>query len=100
MPSVVTANHLRSGAVVYLSRDGRWVEALDCADAVETPSELKALEALAHAAVERNDVTAVYAFDVRLDDTRGGEQSMAHLAEGFQEGAIGELTPNPGANSE
>jgi hypothetical protein len=76
MPSVVTANHLRSGAVVYLARDGRWVEALDCADAVETPSELKALEALAHAAVERNDVTAVYAFDVRLDDGRPAPVSV------------------------
>jgi hypothetical protein len=76
MPSVVTANHLRSGAVVYLSRDGRWVEALDCADAVETPSELKALEALANAAVERNDVTAVYAFDVRLDDGRPAPVSV------------------------
>lgn len=68
MPSVVTANHLRSGAVVYLARDGRWVEALDCADAAATPSELEVLEALALAAVERNEVTAVYAFDVRLDD--------------------------------
>ncbi|MGE0753374.1 MAG: DUF2849 domain-containing protein [Variibacter sp.] len=76
MPSVVTANHLRSGAVVYLARDGRWVEALDCADAVETPSELKALEALALAAVERNEVTAVYAFDVRLDDGRPAPVSV------------------------
>jgi hypothetical protein len=76
MPSVVTANHLRSGAVVYLTRDGRWVEALGCADAVETPSELKALEALALAAVERNEVTAVYAFDVRLDDGRPSPVSV------------------------
>ena len=76
MPSVVTANHLRSGAVVYLARDGRWVEALDCADAIETHSELKALEKLAHAAVERNEVTAVYAFDVRLDDGRPAPVSV------------------------
>ena len=70
MPSVVTANHLRSGAVVYLASDGRWVESLESADAAATPEALEALEALALAAVERNEVTAVYAFDVRVDDGR------------------------------
>lgn len=70
MPSVVTANHLRSGAVVYLASDGRWVEALDGAEAAATPEALVALEALALAAVERNEVTAVYAFDVHVEAGR------------------------------
>ena len=70
MPSVVTANQLRTGAVVYLTRNGGWVETLDGADAATTPEELEHLEALALSAVERNEVTAVYAFDVRLADGR------------------------------
>jgi hypothetical protein len=66
MPSVVTANNLRSGSVVYLAGDGRWVEALDEATIAADETALKALEALALAAVEASEVTAVYAFPVRL----------------------------------
>lgn len=70
MPSVVTANDLRSGAVVYLAGDGRWVDALGKATPAVDAGELKHLETLALAAVERNEVTAVYAFDVRLVEGR------------------------------
>ena len=70
MPSVVTANDLRSGAVVYLTAGGRWVESLQEASVAEHAEALKTLEALALAAVERMEVTAVYAFDVRLVDGR------------------------------
>ena len=70
MPSVVTANELRSGAVVYLARDGRWVEALIEASVATDANGLKELEAQALAAVERTEVTAVYAMDVRLADGR------------------------------
>jgi hypothetical protein len=70
MPSVVTANHLRSGAVVYLAGDGSWVGELAGAVVADSATELKALEALALAAIERNEVTAVYAFDVRVVDGR------------------------------
>lgn len=70
MPSIVTANALSSGAVVYLTRDGRWVNTLDSATPATEADELKHLEALALAAVERNEVTAVYAFDVRVANGR------------------------------
>ncbi len=66
MPSVVTANVLRSGAVVYLTRDGQWVEALHGAAVAADTDALKCLETLALAAVERTEVTAVYAMDVRV----------------------------------
>jgi sulfite reductase (NADPH) hemoprotein beta-component len=66
MPSVVTANLLRSGVVVYLARDGRWVESLGEAAVAADAAALKQLETLALAAVEQTEVTAVYAFDVRL----------------------------------
>jgi len=66
MSSVVTANQLRSGAVVYLTRDGRWVDTLAQASPVTSAADLEHFEALALAAVERNEVTAVYVFDVAL----------------------------------
>ena len=66
MPDVVTANALRSGAVVYLAVDGRWVESIDEASVAHDAAALKELETLALAAVARNEVTAVYAFPVRL----------------------------------
>lgn len=66
MPSVVTANELRSGAVVYMGGDGRWVARLAEASVAADADALKQLESIALGAVERNDVTAVYAFDVRV----------------------------------
>ena len=66
MPSVVTANHLRSGAVVYLAADGRWIASLTGAAVADTPAQLAAFEDIARAAVERRDITAVYAFDVKI----------------------------------
>ena len=70
MPRVVTANELRSGAVVYLTGDGRWVEAIGDASVAPAADDLKRLEMLAQAAVEKTEVTAVYAMDVRLADGR------------------------------
>ena len=66
MPSVVTANHLRSGAVVYLAADGRWIASLTGAAVADTPAQLASFEDIARAAVERRDITAVYAFDVKI----------------------------------
>ena len=70
MPRVVTANELRSGAVVYLTLDGQWVAGLDAASVAADVESLKRLEALAQAAVEKTEVTAVYAMDVGLSDGR------------------------------
>lgn len=66
MPRVVTANELRSGAVVYLAQNGRWVEGIRDASVAADAESLKQLEALAQAAVEKTEVTAVYAMDVAL----------------------------------
>jgi hypothetical protein len=68
MPSVVTANILRSGAVVYLAAAGHWVSDLREALVVTDADGLKALEISAGASVERSEVTAVYAFNVRVTD--------------------------------
>lgn len=68
MPSVITANDLHSGAVVYLDDTGTWVRELSKAAAIASDVEHRRLEAQAQAAVEGNAVTAVYAFDVRVAD--------------------------------
>ena len=70
MPRVVTANELRSGAVVYLARNGQWVEDLGSAVVAAGAEDLKQLETVALAAVEKTAVTAVYAMDVHLADGR------------------------------
>lgn len=70
MPTVVAASRLRSGTPVYLSKDGCWVKHLHEAWAAEDTEALKELEAHAAAAVQRNEVTAAYAFKVRVENGR------------------------------
>lgn len=66
MPSVITANDLRTGAVVYLDDAGNWVSALEDAVPIANDDDRKRLEAIALEAVEGNAVTAVYVFDVKI----------------------------------
>jgi sulfite reductase (NADPH) hemoprotein beta-component len=66
MPSIVTANNLRSGAVVYLGAGGLWAESLGDAAVAGDAAALKSLEDQALRAVEQTEVTAVYAMDVRV----------------------------------
>src|SRR6476661_5988119 len=68
MPSVVTANRLIDGIVVYLAPDGGWVEELARATLADTEDETKALESEdAKAVAERRDV-AVYPMETALND--------------------------------
>jgi hypothetical protein len=68
MPSVVTANRLDDGIVVYLAPDGSWTEQLDKARIAETEEETKVLEAEAAEAVRERKVVAVYPMEVVLKD--------------------------------
>ncbi|HRY05917.1 MAG TPA: DUF2849 domain-containing protein [Hyphomicrobiaceae bacterium] len=68
MSEVVTANKLHSGAVVYLDREGGWVEAIDRAAIAADANARAHLDALAANAVAHNEVTSVYAFAVRVID--------------------------------
>jgi hypothetical protein len=68
MPSVVTANRLVDGIVVYLAPDGGWVEDLARAGLAFTEEETKALEAEAAKAVAERRVVAVYPMEVALHD--------------------------------
>jgi hypothetical protein len=68
MPSVVTANRLLDGIVVYLAPDGGWVEDLVHARLANTEDEIKTLESEAAKAVAERKVVAVYPMDVALHD--------------------------------
>ena len=68
MPSVVTANRLGDGIVVYLASDGSWTEEIGRARIAKTQDEVAALEAQAAEAVKARVVVAVYPMDVALHD--------------------------------
>lgn len=67
MPSVMTANRLATGEVVYLTNDGRWVTCLDDARAAEKDGERSELEAVASRDAASNIVVGPYLFDVRIE---------------------------------
>jgi hypothetical protein len=68
MPSVVTANRLIDGIVVYLANDGGWTEEIGHARVAETEDEAKALEETAAKDVAARKVVAVYPMDVAVRD--------------------------------
>lgn len=68
MPSVVTANNLRSGAVVYLGSEGRWVDDLASAVTADSDAERAHLESIAQRSVAANLVVGPYLMDVALID--------------------------------
>jgi hypothetical protein len=68
MPSVVTANRLVDGIVVYLAPDGGWVENLAHARLANTEPEVALLESEAAKAVAERKVVAAYPMDVALED--------------------------------
>ena len=68
MPSVVTANRLVDGIVVYLAPDGSWTEDLDRARIASTEEETKMLEEEAAKDVKARKVVAVYPMEVAVKD--------------------------------
>lgn len=68
MPSVVTANRLEDGIVVYLAPGGAWTVNIAEAARAETEDEVKALEATAEAAVRDRLVVSVYPMPVEVKD--------------------------------
>lgn len=78
MPSVVTANRLRSGEVVYLTRGDAWTTTLAEARVASSRDELATLAEIAAAAVAAREVTSVYAMDV---DVSGGTPAPVSVRE-------------------
>jgi hypothetical protein len=70
MPSVVTANLLETGDVVYLGPAGKWLRDLGDAEVANDKAELAQLDEIAQRAVAAREVTAVYAMDVSTANGR------------------------------
>lgn len=67
-PQVMTANLLRTGDVVYLAGDGRWVTSLGEAETVADASSRAALAQRADESLAANEVVAAYFIDVLVAD--------------------------------
>ena len=68
MPSVVTANRLTDGVVVYLAPNGVWTEDIAEAARGETDEDIKALEADAESGVRDRLVIGAYPMPIALRD--------------------------------
>ena len=67
---VLTANRLRDGEVVFLTRAGQWSLAIDEAALALEPQAAKALETRGKADEAANIVTGIYLFDAERIDGR------------------------------
>jgi hypothetical protein len=75
---VMTANRLRDGEVVFLTRSGQWNEKIDEAVLAQEPQAVAALEARAVEDSKATLVTGTYLFDAeRLD----GRIRATHIRE-------------------
>jgi hypothetical protein len=68
MPSVVTANRLDDGIVVYLAPDCAWTEDIAEAARAESEDEVKALETIAEEAVRKRLVISVYPMPIEVKE--------------------------------
>ena len=77
---VMTANRLRDGEVVFLTRSGEWNEKIDEAVLALEPQATAALEARAKEDVKATLVTGTYLFDAeRVDgNIRAASYARAH----------------------
>ena len=79
--TIVTANRLSDGAVVYLADEGRWSEVIACARVATAESEVETL--LAVAAAMPTQVVGPYAIAVATD---GGPVRPLHIKEAIRAG--------------
>ena len=75
---IMTANRLRDGDVVFLTRAGTWSETIDDAVLVLEPQAAAALEVRAAEDVKSNIVTGQYLFDA---ERVGGKIKATHIRE-------------------
>lgn len=75
---VMTANRLRDGEVVFLTRAGVWADAIDDAVLAQEPQAVAALEARAKADEKATLVTGAYLFEATRVD---GKIRADHIRE-------------------
>ncbi len=80
-PSVLTANLLRTGEVVYLAPGGRWVPYLHDARLAIDDAERAAIEETAARFVAAGEIVSPYLMDVRLE---GGSPKPASMREAIR----------------
>ncbi len=66
MPSVMTANRLQDGAVVYLSDNENWITELASARVAEDGTQLEILQKIAAEATGKQIIIGAYPMDVDL----------------------------------
>lgn len=76
-PTVVTANRLADGIVVWLSPSGTWTDAIDAAAVGSTSEEVLRLLDMAHA----DEITAVGAYPAPVHLAGDGTPRPANLRE-------------------
>ena len=79
-PKILTANHLISGEVIYLGRDGHWVSRFDQALLIADP--VVANDCLSEAEAQSNTVVGPYLIEAR--QSLDGCPEPAHFREGFR----------------
>lgn len=77
--SILTANLLRTGEVVYLADGGRWVARIEEARLATDDSERASIQATADRYVAAGEIVAPYLMDVRLDHGARRPTSMREL---------------------
>ena len=75
---VMTANRLRDGDVVFLTRSGEWALAIDNAVLAQEPQAVAALETRAKADEMATAVTGIYLFEAERVD---GKIRATHIRE-------------------
>lgn len=70
MPSILTANRLTSGTVVYLAATGGWTERIAAARTALHDADVKDIEAIAARAAAANEIVGAYVMPVRLVEGR------------------------------
>jgi len=67
MPSIVTANRLRDGVVVFLTANGSWSEDISEARVAADKSETATLEADGQISLDDQSVVSLYPMDVAIE---------------------------------
>ncbi|MEQ8824527.1 MAG: DUF2849 domain-containing protein [Filomicrobium sp.] len=76
MPSIITANRLQDGIVVYLAKDGGWRTDLSAAHIAEDKDQLAALEVIASKAAGDQLIVGAYPMDVEISQGTPAPKSV------------------------
>jgi len=77
---ILTANDLLSGEVIYLGKDGLWVNRFELAEIISDP--LCAIDHLAEADTQNNTIVGPYLIEAA--QSLDGCPAPAHFREGFR----------------